>query len=135
MDVNIQNVDKGKVKSFVLFDLLLTPLLARALFVLGSIVILLGGAAYPFLHARVAHLSMEGYRSGFDVGAFLVGILISAVFTPLFLLALRIFCEAAVSLFRLQEVLPPRKPAEAPPPPKPSEPAKTETPPSPPPPA
>ena len=136
MDVDLKQVDKGKVKSFLMFDLLLLPVLARAYYVLGSVAILLGGLAYPFIHATGMRFSIEGIKTGFDFGAFVVGILISAVMTPLWLLGLRIASEAAVLLFEIHGALVPKRPvrASAPPPAAapspPPEPLKPEPPPA-----
>src|SRR5207245_2724047 len=101
MEMDIKKVDKGQAKAFLRFDLMLLPLLVRVFYLLGSIVIVLGGLAYPFIHATAMRYSREGFNTGFDFGAFVVGVLISTVMTVLWLLALRIGCELAVVLFKI----------------------------------
>src|SRR5437762_4900627 len=68
--------------------------------------------AYPFIHATAMRYSREGFNTGFDFGAFVVGVLISTVMTVLWLLALRIGCELAVVLFKIHDALVPKKPVE-----------------------
>jgi hypothetical protein len=112
MDMDIKKVDRNQLKAFLRFDLMLLPVLIRVLYVLGSIVIILGGLAYPFWHASGMKVTMDGIRTSFDFGAFAIGILISAVMTVLWLVSLRIICESSLILFKIHEALVPKKPEE-----------------------
>ena len=114
MDVDLKaelkKVDKNQVKSFLMFDHLMLPTLVKLLYALGSVIILLAGLAYPFWHAQSFSMTEKGFHTGFDVGRFLVGILISVVMTTLWLLALRILSEAMVCLYEIHGQLVPKRP-------------------------
>lgn len=105
MDVDMKQVDKGKVKAFFNFDLLVLPTLVKFGFALGVVVMFLVGLGVPFMMAGVA-------VGSFNFLGFLVGIVAAVIYVGLGLVWLRIACESMIVLFKIHDVLVPKKPVD-----------------------
>jgi hypothetical protein len=126
MDVDIKKVDKSQVKAFLMFDLLILPLLVKIGFIVGAVLILLSGISMPF--------QMGMGFGGFSITRFVIGIVAGVIMIAVGLVWLRITCESMIIVFKIHEALVPKKPEEpkaaAPEPAaaKPAEPPKADAP-------
>lgn len=137
MDMDLKQVDKGKVRSFFNFDTMLLPTLVKAIFVVGLCLLVLAALIQPFWNAFGVSTVFEGGHLkdslNFNFGKFLWGLVVSVIMLILGTLWLRIVCESMIILFKIHEALVPKKPVEVVVP-APS-PEKAPAPPPPPPPA
>ena len=116
MDMDLKKVDQGKIKAFFMFDLLVLPWLVKVLFILGVIGILLSGVAMPFKAA--AGLGSYDFATGhaksdFSCGTFAIAALFSVIFTVIGIVWWRVVCESMIILFKIHDVLVPRKPLDS----------------------
>lgn len=130
MDMDIQKVDRSRVKAFFAFDIMVLPFLVKVMFILGLIGIVLTAAAIPFKMATGFGLGpREEFRSEFSCGTFALASLFSGVFMLLAIVWWRVMCESMIILFKIREDLsalrgPVPAPAAAPPAPPPAAPEK-----------
>ena len=138
MDVDFKQVDKGKVKAFFNFDVMMLPVLVKVIFAVGLILLVLASIVQPFVTAFGISTAFEGGRIreslSFNFGRFLWGVVLSAIMLVVGTLWLRIVCESMIILFKIHEALVPKKPEEPkaaaaePAAAKPAEPPKPEAP-------
>lgn len=117
MDVDLKQVDKGKVRSFFNFDTMLLPTLVKAIFVVGLCLLVLAALIQPFVSAFGVSTVFEGGHLkeslSFNFGRFLWGVVVSAIMLVLGTLWLRIVCESMIILFKIHEALVPKKPIDS----------------------
>ncbi len=117
MDMDLKQVDKGKIRSFFNFDLLFLPTLVKVIFAVGLCLLVLASVVQPFVSAFGVSTVFEGGHLkdslSFNFGKFLWGLVVSAIMLVLGTLWLRIVCESMIILFKIHEALVPKKPAEA----------------------
>jgi hypothetical protein len=116
MDMHLQelkSVDRNRVKAFFCFDLMVLPWLVKVMFVLGLIGIFVAGALLPFKAATGIGFGPEGLHSEFHCGTFAIFTVVSVLFMVIGMVWWRVVCESMIILFKIHEVLAPKRP-EAP---------------------
>ena len=91
-----------KLKSFLSFERMITPIIIKILFYLGLISSLVGGVVFFFTTAFVG-LGWKNF--GQILWGFVLGILGGLLIVLLGALATRIYCELMILIFRINETL------------------------------
>jgi len=116
MDMDLKQVDKGKIRSFFNFDTMLLPTLVKVIFAVGLCLLVIASVVQPFVSAFGISTAFEEGRLrdsvSFNFGRFLWGLVVSAIMLVLGTLWLRIVCESMIILFKIHEALVPKRPVD-----------------------